>query len=141
MASSLLAIHPPTEAGLLEALGDSHGILGRDPLKNLESWVGQKSFQTGCREALTSQPQKGHKPLAQAWSALLASVGKSPGNTHSSGVVITEDGAEEWGIALHIRSHHQDISWLQAWIRGQPLQDLIANELHLSPRSCAAQKA
>ena len=92
ITSSLLAIHPPSEAGLLEALGDSHGIRGRDALKHLQGRVGQKSFQAGCRKALTGQPQKGHKPLAQAWSALLASIGESPGNTDSSGVLITEDG-------------------------------------------------
>jgi hypothetical protein len=44
IASSLLAIHPPTEARLLEALGDPHGIHGRDALKHLESWVSQKSL-------------------------------------------------------------------------------------------------
>ena len=49
IASSLLAIHPPTEAGLLEAFGDSHGIRGRDALKDLQGGVGQKSFETGCR--------------------------------------------------------------------------------------------
>ena len=44
IASPLLAIHPPTEAGLLETLGDAYGICGRDALKGLESWVRQKSL-------------------------------------------------------------------------------------------------
>ena len=141
IASALLAIHPPPEAGLLETLGDPHGICGCDALEDLQSWISQKSLQPRCCEALAGQPQKGHKPLAQSWRALLASVGESPGNADPSGVVITEDGAEERGIALHIWRHHQDIAWLQAWIRGQPLQDLIANQLHLAPRPCAGQKA
>ena len=44
IASALLAIHPPTEAGLLETLRDAYGICGRDALKRLESWVRQKSL-------------------------------------------------------------------------------------------------
>jgi hypothetical protein len=49
IASSLFTIQPPPEAGLLEALGDSYGIPGRDALEDLQCGVGQKAFQTGCR--------------------------------------------------------------------------------------------
>ena len=49
IATPLFAIHPPTEAGLLEALGDSHGIRGRDALEDLQGGVCEKSLQPrGC---------------------------------------------------------------------------------------------
>ena len=70
----------------------------------------------------------------------MAAIRQTPGQIHPNRIPVVEHRAEQRGIAVDLRGHHQHIPRLELWIRSQPLQHLIAHQLHLPPGAWSGLK-
>jgi len=99
----------------------------------LHGRVGQQLLQSGGGEPAGGQLQQHQHRHRQTGAALLTAVGETPGQIDTDRVDIVEHRTQQRCIAIDLRCHHQHIAGLQLRIRRQPLEDAIADELHLTP--------
>ena len=133
ITAALLSIQPPAKPGLLKNPRHRTGLVSIEILLTLQRWIGQQSLKSAGGQAPPRQLQQLQHGHGQSRAALLAAIGEPPGKIEPDGITIVEDRAEPGGIAVDLGCHHQNIPWFKRRISRQPLQDAIADQLHLAP--------
>ena len=125
-------IQSPAEARPLQQGRELAGVAGFELLGRQQGPAAEHVLQGAGRQAFATELQQGEQSLGNPRLALLAAVRQTPRQAHPGGLGITEDGGYQRGECLHLGRHHQDVPRLEAGVRGQQLQDLIAHHLELA---------
>ena len=132
VAAAVASIEPPAEARPLQEGRELAGLTGFELLGRQQGTAIEHALQGGRREPFPAELQQGQQALGDARLALLAAVRQTPGQPHSGGLRVAEDGRHQGREGLHLGRHHEDVPRLQAGVRRQQLQDLITHHLQLA---------